>query len=210
MIINKHSKHYSINEKYWALSKDENNEIRPQSSSKLHKLGVKRIKETNEIPKLPFYSIKRGYCGSIGWGVTDDKSKILNQTIYQNDIQKLQLQNSFQTKFDIDPNKIQFNQSTITPSHGIINIKRSIVTMLGSKEFLGLPGSRALTWDKALNTNVKEFHDLNIRMKRKKIQEEYLNLTKGQNNKTEPDKTKGKSSNNQTSSMKTSSISSKS
>lgn len=105
---------------------------------------------------------------------------------------------------------IQFNQNTITPSHGIINIKRSILTMLGSKEFLGLPGSRASTWDKVLNTNVKEFHDLNIRMKRKKIQEEYLNLAKGQTNKTEPDKTKGKSSNNQTSSMKTSSISSKS
>ena len=83
--------------------------------------------------------------------------------------------------------------------------------MLGAKEFLGLPGSRASTWDKVLGINVKEFHDLNIRLKRKKIQEEYINLAKGKvKDKAEPEKTKGKSSNNQTSSMKTSSISSKS
>ena len=98
----------------------------------VHKLGVKRVKEIDNYPKQPFYSIKRGYCGSIGWGVTDDKSKILNQTIYHthNNNTMSPLNINDKTNWEIDSNSIKFFNSTISPTKKINDIKRSVVTML--------------------------------------------------------------------------------
>lgn len=79
--------------------------------------------------------------------------------------------------------------------------------MIGVRDFVGLPGSRASTWDKILKTNVKEFHNCNIRLKKKKVLEEFINLTKGKTT-AEPVKSNKKTASTESSSLKTSSISS--
>lgn len=115
-------------------------------------------------------------------------------------------------------------------SKNVRNVRPYSVSMLGPRDFIALPGERAAVWDKILmgstrtgtqpstsnlthskvvNTNVKEFHEMNILQKRKKVKEDYYNITKGKGTqKAETVKSKQKRDTNASSSLKTSSISS--
>ena len=45
-----------------------------------NKRGIRKILSPEPITKLPFYTVKRGLGGNIGWGINNDRHRILNQT----------------------------------------------------------------------------------------------------------------------------------
>ena len=80
--------------------------------------------------------------------------------------------------------------------------------MLGPGGFTSLPGSRAAVWDKALGINMKDYHQMSLLHKRKRVQEAYMNLRNGKSPvATTSHKSNPKNSMNESSTLKTSSIS---